>query len=161
MKLLKTDFGKVHAVVATVALINVVVAMLLKLGLIRGSLYSVAVTTHVVCGFLILPALLLLPLAFSTRAKLYRAIRVRLLPGRRDFTGKHKMMLAAKIVTMLVAVGFLCQTVTALLMRTGLAGRWFPAFDTYGFHTAFIFVLPVLVVLHLILMKLAHRQSKR
>ena len=56
MKFLKTDFAKVHAAVATVALINVLMALLLKLGLFRGGLYSVAVTVHVICGFLILPA---------------------------------------------------------------------------------------------------------
>ena len=161
MKLLKTDYGKVHAVVATVALINVVVAMLLKLGLIRGGLYPVAVTAHVVCGFLILPTLLLLPLVFPTRAKLYRAIRARLLPGKRDFHAKNKTLLAAKLVTALMAVGFLSQTVTALLIRTGLAVRWFPALDLYGFHMAFIFVLPALVALHLILMMLAQRRKAR
>lgn len=161
MKFLKTDFAKVHAAVATVALINVLMALLLKLGFIRGGLYPVAVTVHVVCGFLILPTLLLLPLVFPTRAKLYRAIRARLLPSKRDFHAKNKMMLAAKLATTLMALGFLSQTVTALLIRTGLAVRWFPTLDIYGFHMAFIFVLPALVALHLILMMLAKRRRSR
>ena len=152
MKFLKTDFGKVHAVVMTFALVNVLLALALKLGLIGGEGYLTAVTVHVVCGFLILPSLLLLPLLFSTRTKIYRALRAKLFLSKRDLAQKNPALVAAKIVTMLMALGFVSQTVTGALYRL------FQVYEVYPFHTAFIFVLPVLVVLHLVLMKLAYRR---
>lgn len=159
MRFLRTDFGKVHAATAAFALVNVLLALALKAGLMRGGLYPIAVTVHVVAGFLILPTLLLLPLAFPTHTKIYRAMRAKLLLNRRDLAQKNAPVIAAKTVTMLMALGFVSQTVTALLLRTGLAYRWFPTLDVYAFHTAFVFVLPVLVLLHPILMLLAHRRK--
>ena len=159
VKLFKSDFAKVHAVVMLFALVNVLLALALKLRLISGGLYATAVTVHVISGFSILPSLLLVPLLFSNRKLIYRAIRARLLPSWRDFTQKKPLAAAAKFVTLLMALGFVSQTVTALLMRTGLAYRWFPSFDIYTFHTTFVFVLPVLVLLHPILTKLGQRRK--
>ncbi len=152
MKFLKTDFGKVHAVTMTFALVNVLLALALKLGWIGGDLYFTAITAHVVCGFLILPSLLLLPLLFPTRTKIYRALRAKLFLSKRDLAQKNPALVAAKIVTMLMAMGFLSQTVTGMLYR------FFQVYEVYPIHTAFIFVLPVLVLLHLAFMKLAYRR---
>lgn len=158
MKLLRSDFSKVHFVGMLFGLVNVGMAIVLRLGLLP---YAVAIMVHQVSGFLLIPLLLLVPALFRKRRQLYTAFRARLFPSRRDFAQKNTPLILAKTVTLLMLLGFLSQVTTAALLRTGLGNRWFPGFDFYTLHTSFLYVLPALVVLHTILMIWATRRKLR
>ena len=156
MKFLKTDFGKVHLFVMLFGLTNVLMALLLKLGLIP---YAVGITIHQWSGFLLFPLLLLLPTLFAKRKQIYAAFRARLFITRRDIAQRNAKVILAKTVTMLMLLSFLLQVISAILMKTGVAAALYPAVNVYNIHTSFVFILPVLIVLHPILMKLSVRKK--
>ena len=58
-----------------------------------------------------------------------------------------------------MAFAFLVQLATGALMETGLAYQWFPNFGMLGFHMTFIYVLPTLILLHLVFMLLGKRRQ--
>lgn len=157
MKLLKTDFGKVHLVVMLFALVNVTMALAMKLKLLP---YEVAIEAHELSGFLLLPLLALLPALFKKRKNVYAALKARLFISKRDLAHRNVALLLAKGVTMLMLLGYVLQLLTAGLMKTGLGYQWFPTLDLYTFHTNFIFVLPVLMALHVVFMLLSQRRPK-
>ncbi|NLI21931.1 MAG: hypothetical protein GX418_10335 [Clostridiales bacterium] len=156
MKFLKTDFGKVHLAVMLLGVINVGLAIALKLQLVP---YAVALPLHQWSGMLLLPTLLVLPALFKRRRNLYAALKTRVLIQRRDVKAGKTAMILAKAVILLMLLGFLMQTVSAILMKTGLSGRMYPAVDVYSLHTGMIYVMPALVVLHAIFILLATRRS--
>ena len=158
MKCLKTDFAKVHLVLLVFGLINVGLGFAMKFGLVP---YAAAIEIHEFTGFALVPIILLVPLLFRRRTQIYKAFKAKFLISKRDLAQKKPLMLTAKVVTNLMALGFLSQLTTALLMKTGLGYRWFPGANIYGFHTTFVYILPALVVLHAVLMWLAHRSKPK
>ena len=54
-----------------------------------------------------------------------------------------------------MALLFLLQLVTGLLMMTGLTYQWFPTFGMLSFHTTFLYILGILILLHIAFMLLA------
>ncbi len=156
MKFLKTGFSRVHAAVAAVALTTFLLGggMALRLipyrpyGLIHGSL-----------GLSIFPLWALLPLLSPKRRNLYRALRAKAILSRADFRHGDVLAIAAKSVTMLMALTFLMQAVTGLMMMTGLTYRLFPNFGMLSFHTSFPYLLGALIATHAALM-LARRFKK-
>ncbi len=156
MKFLKTDFGKVHLFVMLFGLTNVLMALLVRLKLIP---YAIGITIHQWSGFLLLPLLLLLPMLFSKRKQIYAAIRARLIINKRDIAQKNVKVILAKIVTSLMLLSFLLQLISAVLLRTGIAAQLYPAINVYAIHTSFVYIMPVLIALHPILMKLSTRKK--
>ena len=156
MKFLKTDFGKVHLCVMLFGVTNVLMALLLRLRLIP---YMVGITIHQWSGFLLFPILLLTPTLFAKRRQIYTAIKARLLINSRDIKQRNGRVILAKTVTMLMLLSFLLQVTSAILLKTGVAAAWYPAVDVYGIHTSFVFIIPVLIILHPILMKWSVRKK--
>ena len=156
MKLFSNDFSRIHAVVALAALINLVLGVGMALGFIP---YVPFGEVHGFAGASILPLLFLLPLLSSKRKNLYAAIKARLILSKRDIAQKNVFRVLAKIVTLLMAFAFLVQLATGALMETGLAYQWFPNFGMLGFHMTFIYVLPTLILLHIIFMLLSKRKK--
>ncbi|HNW86945.1 MAG TPA: hypothetical protein PLP25_05375 [Candidatus Limiplasma sp.] len=157
MKPFSNDFSRMHAVVALAALVNIVLGVSMALGAIP---YVPFGEVHGFAGAIILPLFFLLPLLSKKRKNLYSAIRSKLLITKRDKAQKNLFLLSAKGVTLLMAVLFLMQLVTGALMETGLAYKLFPGFGMLGFHTAFLYVLPTLIVLHFAFMLLSRRKPR-
>ena len=156
MKLFSNDFSRMHAIVALAALINLVLGVGMALGLIP---YVPFGEVHGFAGAIILPLFFLLPLLSSKRKNLYAALKAKLLLNKRDIAQKNPFRILAKIVTLLMAFAFLVQLATGALMETGLAYQWFPNFGMLGFHMTFIYVLPTLILLHLVFMLLGKRRQ--
>jgi hypothetical protein len=156
MKLLKTDFSKYHAIVATAALITVCIGAGMSFGWIP---YTPFGEVHGVAAASIFPLLLLLPLLFKRRASLYKALKARFLLTAHDSWKKNKYVLLAKISTWLLALTFLLQLITGALVGTGLGYQLFPGFAILSFHMSFLYVLGCLIVLHTAFQYLAaHRK---
>ena len=155
MKFLKTDFSRVHFVVMLFGLVNVLMGIALTTSFIP---YQTAAMLHWISGLLLLPLLMLLPGCFKNRKMLYKAFKARLLITKRDFAQKKTLLIIAKAVTLLMLIGFLILLVSAVLLKTGLANQLFPSFNLFMLHVRFVYVMPVLVVLHPILMLLATRR---
>ncbi len=156
MKLFRTDFDRMHAVVACVALVTLVLGAGMALG---GIPYYPFGAIHGIAGMLIFPLLLLLPLLSPKRYNLYRALRAKLFLSRSDMVRRDGFLIAAKMVTMLMALVFLLQFITGLLIFTGWTYRLFPSFGMISYHQSFLLVLGVLVLAHIALM-LLHKYVK-
>ncbi|MCE5344294.1 MAG: hypothetical protein LLF96_12030 [Eubacteriales bacterium] len=154
MKLLKTGFSRVHAVVACAALVTLVLGAGMALGLIPYTPYG---RIHGILGMTIFPLLLLLPLLSPKRRNLYRALKAKLFLSRADIARKEFIAIAAKMVTMLMALVFLLQFVTGLMIFTGWTYQLFPNFSMITYHQSFLYVLGVLVLAHTALMLLHSR----
>lgn len=157
MKFLKTDFSRVHFVVMLFGLINVLMGIALTTALIP---YQTAALLHWISGLLLLPLLLLLPGFFKNRKMLYQAFKSRLTITKRDIARKKTLLILAKIDTVLMLLGFVILLISALLLKTGLAYQMFPNFNLFMFHVRFVYVMPVLVALHPILMLSAKWKAK-
>ena len=155
MKLLKSEFSRIHALAALAAAVNLVLGVGMALYLIP---YVPFGEVHGFAGAVTLPLLLLLPLLSPKRKSLYTALRNKFLIRPRDLAQKNWVLISAKIVTWLIGLAFLCQLATGALMETGLAYQLFPTFSILSFHTTFLYILPPLVVLHVVLMLLAKRK---
>ena len=149
MKFLKTELSKIHAVVAFMALITLTIGSGMALGLIPFIPYG---ELHGLAGASIIPLLLLLPLLSKNRKNLYKALQSRILITKRDLVQKKPLLIAAKIVTFLMAIAFLFQLLTGFLMESGLTYQLFPNFGMLSFHIGFLYVLGTLILAHLTLM---------
>jgi hypothetical protein len=156
MKLFRTDFDRMHAVVACVALATLLLGAGMALGVIPYYPFGVI---HGIAGMLIFPLLMLLPLLSPKRHNLYRALRAKLFLSRADLVRKDELLIAAKMVTMLMALLFLFQFITGLLIFTGWSYQLFPSFGMIAYHQSFLLVLGVLALAHIALM-LLHKQVK-
>ena len=158
MNFLKTSFSRVHAVVMLLALLTVLLGVGMALGIVPFVPFG---ELHGEFGVAIFPTLLLLPLLFKKRRNLYSAIKAKLLITKRDIAHKNPFNLAAKVVTLVMALAFLMQLATGALVETGLGYQLFPSFSMLSFHMSFLYVLPVLILLHLILTLLGQRQGSK
>ena len=157
-KWFRSDFDKVHAAVMLFGSVNVLLGITLKFGLLP---YSSVIVPHMVAGFSLVPLLLLTPLIFRKRRLLYRALAARLFPSKRDLQPGRAMTVVAKVLTLLMALGFLLQIGSALVLRTGLWNGTQFAVGAYLLHSSMIYALLPLVVLHPIAMKLAQRRPPK
>ena len=155
MKLLKTGFSRIHAVVMLAALVNITLGAGMALGIVP---YVPFGEIHGFAGVSVLPLLLLLPLLSPKRKNLYAALKAKLLITKRDLAQHRPFAIAAKVVTQLLALAFLLQLITGGLIETGLAYQLFPDFGMLSFHMTFLYVLPTLLLLHVIFMLLAGRK---
>lgn len=158
MKFLKTDFSRVHAVVMLLALLTILIGAGMALRVIPFIPFG---ELHGALGVAIFPALLLLPLLSKKRKNLYVALKAKLFITKRDIAHKNTFIIAAKVVTLVMALAFLMQLATGALVETGLGYQLFPSFSMLSFHMSFLYVLPVLILLHLILTLLGQRQGSK
>lgn len=155
-KWFRSDFQKVHGAVMLFGVVNVLMGISLKFGLLP---YASAVEVHEFAGFSLVPLLLLLPLLFRKRRLIYRAIVSRLFISKRDLKPSHALTVISKVLTMLMALGFLTQIGSALVQKSGLwTGTQF-AMNAYLVHNSMVYVLVPLVVLHTVAMLLAKRSK--
>lgn len=138
------------------AVVNVLLGITLKFGLLP---YASAVEFHEFFGFSLVPLLLLLPLLFRKRRLIYRALAARLFISQRDLKPGHAVTVVSKVLTMLMALGFLLQISSALVQKSGLwTGTPF-AMNAYVLHNSMVYVLVPLIVLHTVAMWLAQRRK--
>ena len=152
MRFLHNDFSRVHAAVASAALITVVLGSLMFFGILP---YEPFGDIHGILGISVFALLLLLPLFLKGRFKIYRAFWARLSPRKKGSAGNPLFTILARVTTLLLALLFLLQLITGLLMMTGLTYQWFPTFGMLSFHTTFLYALGILIVLHVVFMLLA------
>lgn len=158
MNFLKTSFSRVHAVVMLLALATVLLGAGMALGFIPFVPFG---EFHGALGVAIFPTLLLLPLLFKKRKNLYAALKAKLLITKRDIAHKNPFAIAAKVVTLVMALAFLLQLCTGALVETGLGYQLFPTFSMLSFHMSFLYILPALILLHLILTLLGQRSTQK
>jgi hypothetical protein len=156
MRFLRTDFSKVHAAVASAALITVILGSLMFFGVLPYVPFGVV---HGIFGIAIFALLLLLPMVLKGRSKIYRAFWARISLRRKGSAGNPLFALLARITTLLMALLFVLQLVTGLLMMTGLTYQWFPTFGMLSFHTTFLYILGILILLHIAFMLLAKAKT--
>lgn len=132
MRFLRNDFSRVHAAVASAALITVVLGSLMFFGILPYVPFGLV---HGILGISIFALLLLLPLFLKGRAKIYRAFLSRISLRKRVLTGNRPFTILARLTTLIMALLFLLQLVTGLLMMTGLAYQWFPTFGMLSFKS--------------------------
>ena len=154
MKLFKSDFSKVHAIIMSFALINVVMGISLVWPFLP---YQVASFLHLMSGLLLIPLAFLLPAFFRNRHRLYAALKARFLITRRDIAQKNGLLIAAKTATMLLGAGFVLLFFSAILIKTGLGYKLWPTVNLLRIHVVFVYIIPVLMVIHPVLMVLAQR----
>jgi len=158
MKLFKSDFDKVHAVIMSFALINVVLGISLVWPFLP---YQVASTLHLLSGLLLILLAFLLPALFKNRKRLYTALKVRFLITKRDLAQKNGLLIAAKAVTMLLGVGFVLLFFSAVFIKTGWGYKLWPTVNLLRIHITFVYIIPALMVLHPVLMLLAQRRPAK
>lgn len=156
MKLLRSDFSRVHLAVMLFALANVVLGILLALAVIP---YGSFAEIHSFTGAVLLPLILLAPMLFRKRKQVYAALKARFFITKRDLHAGKPLLLIAKAITLLLALGFIVQLITAGLLETGLAYSWFPGGTVMRFHMSLVYVIPALLVLHFTFMWLAYRRK--
>lgn len=149
MKFVKTEFGKIHAVIATVVFAALLIGAGMAFRLIPYIPYG---EIHGILGAMIIPLWIVLPLLSPKRKSLYRVLRERILMNRRDLQRGNPLTIAAKIITMAMVLLLILQLITGGLMATGIAYTLFPSFSMLSFHTSFLYALLTLVALHACLM---------
>ena len=157
MKIFKIAFFRVHAAVAGVTVVTLALGAGMALGLIPFVPFG---SVHGILGTLILPLWLVLPLFTKNPKAVYKALRAKALLSRVDFTRKDWLTVAAKTVTMLMALLLLTQMVTGLSMFTGLTYTLFPNFSMLSFHMGFLWALLTLALTHATLMLIRHYGPK-
>ena len=138
------------------ALINVVLGILLALAVIP---YGSFAEIHSFTGAVLFPLLLLAPMLFRKRKQVYAALKARLFITKRDLRAGQPLLFIAKVITLLMALGFIVQLITAGLLETGLAYSWFSGGAVMRFHTSLVIIIPALLVLHFLFMWLAYRRK--
>ncbi|MDD3213675.1 MAG: hypothetical protein PHY64_08370 [Eubacteriales bacterium] len=149
MKFLKTEFGKIHTLIAVFVLATLTLGAGMAFRLIPYIPYG---EIHGFLGASIIPLWILLPMLSPRRKNLYRILRERVMMNRRDLQKGRPLGIAAKVVTMAMVLLFLLQLSTGALMETGLTYTLFPSFSMLTFHTGFLYALLTLVALHACLM---------
>lgn len=152
MRFFRSDFSRVHAAVASAALITIVLGSLMFFGILPYVPFGVV---HGIFGISIFALLLLLPLFLKGRFKIYRAFLARISLRKTGLTGNRIFATFARVTTLLMALLFILQLVTGLLIMTGLTYQWFPSFGMLSFHTTFLYTLGILILLHVAFMLLA------
>lgn len=158
MRFFRSSFLRVHAVVVLLVLTTILLGGGMALGLIPFVPFG---EVHGFLGMAIFPTLLLLPLLSSKRKNIYKAMQSKLFISKRDIAAKKPVAIVAKVVTLMMILAFLMQLITGLLVETGLAYQLFPSFGMLSFHMSFLYVLPVLIVLHLTLKLLSNRPARK
>lgn len=155
MKQFKSDFSKVHAIIMVFALINVVMGISLVWPFLP---YQAASFLHLMSGLLLIPLVFLLPAFFRNRSRVYAALKARFLISKRDIAQKNGLLIAAKTVTMLMGIGFVLLFLSAIVIKTGLGYQLWPTVNLLQIHVTFVYIIPVLMVFHLVLMGLAQQR---
>lgn len=157
MRVFRSEFSRMHALIMLSALINLLLgAGMALLGWPREPFGFF----HGLTGALILPLWVVLPLFSPKRKNLYAAIRNRMFLQRRDWKRGNAATVLAKLITLLTALAYLTQLATGALIGTGLTYQLFPTFGMRAFHSRFVVILPVLLLLHAVLMAWAHRKPR-
>jgi hypothetical protein len=147
----KSAFSKVHFVLMLFVAVNIVLGIVITL-----TPYTAAVNTiHLFAGLLILPALIASLLLIKNNKMVLKAFKARLLISKKDLAQKKPMVMISKGAAMLFGLGLVILLVNAILIKTGLAVTLFLHFNSLLFHVRFVYVMPMLAVLHAVTMKAA------
>jgi hypothetical protein len=147
LKIMNSDFSRVHLVFALFAALNV------SLGL--GMTFSIpfmraAAWVHFLAGVLVvLTPWLVLPFLKNPKP-VWTSFKVRLTIRRSDL--KNPSLLTAKIAAWLFIISLLLLILGGIMIKSGLAAWLFPDINVLRLHTRGVILIPVLLLLHVFTM---------
>lgn len=156
MKYLKSAFSKVHAVLALFVGFNIILGLALTFGI---PFFNTAAMLHFFAGiiFLITPLLLL---TFMKDFKMgMTGFKGRLYIKRNDL--KNKPLFAAKIISWIFLIGLILYAVSGIIIKSGLAALILPDTNLLRIHAKGVYIIPPLLILHVVLMLFAYRKTKK
>lgn len=156
MKYLKSAFSKVHAVFALFAALNIFLGFVLIFGI---PFFSTAAALHFYTGilFFITPLLLLI---FMKDLKMgWTGFKGRLYIKPND--RKNKPLFVAKIISWIFLISFIVFAVAGILIKSGLMTLILPDTNLLRIHAKGVYILPPLLILHVVMMLIAYRKNKK
>lgn len=155
MKLFKSLFSRFHAVIVVFAAMNILLGIALSLS---TPYFPKVAWVHLIAGILLIPVPLLLLLLMKKRKLAWHALSVRMLPGKSD--NKNVLLITAKIATWLFLLSLVFSAFAGIFIKTGLSSKLFPETNFLLLHTKSVFLVPILMIIHIVTMVAAYRKKK-
>lgn len=151
MKFFKSLFSRFHASIVVFTLVNILMGIALSLS---APFYSKAALIHLIAGILIIPVPILILLVIKKRKLAWQAFSARFFISRKD-TGKV-LLLIAKITAWMFLISLIISAFSGISIKTGLAAKILPDTNLMLLHSKAIFMVPALLVVHIITMVVAY-----
>ncbi|NTV90677.1 MAG: hypothetical protein HGA22_10040 [Clostridiales bacterium] len=148
-------FSKVHMAFATFALLNIIFALFLRF---TGTYFSTAAAVHFFAGLLIFAAPLILIITMKEPKLAWKALEGRLFIRARD--KGNKKLLVAKITAWAFLVCLAIFAVAGIFIKSGLGSMLLPGVNLITVHMKGVYLLPPLLVLHVVTMIIAYGRKK-
>lgn len=157
MKIMKSDFSRVHLVFALFAALNIFLGLALRFSI---PFMRAAAWVHFMAGVLVvLTPWLVLPFLKNSKP-VWTSFKVRLTIRRSDLN--NPSLLTAKISAWLFLLSLLLLILGGIFIKSGLSARLFPDINFLRLHTRGIMLVPPLLMLHVItMMRLYGKKSKQ
>lgn len=154
MKLFKSLFSQFHAAIVVFAIVTILLGIALRL----TTPFSTQVAlVHLIAGILIIPAPLLLLLFMKKRKLAWHAFSARIVITKKD--GKNALLIAAKTAALLFLVSLIVSAFSGIFIKTGLSVKLFPDTNLFLLHTKAIFIVPILLIVHIVTMGAAYHKK--
>jgi hypothetical protein len=155
LKIFKSLFSQFHAAIVVFAAMNILLGIALSLS---TPYFSKVALIHLIAGVLIIPVPLLLLLAMKKRKLAWQAFAARMFISKKD--SKNYLLLTAKITAWLFLLSLVFSALAGIFIKTGLAAELFPDTNFLLLHTKAIYVVPILLIVHILTMGAAYHKKK-
>ncbi len=155
MKLLpKSNFPRLHLFIAAFTLLSLATGLSLNYGLIPG--YTIR-TVHFYSGLLIIVSPAIVLVFMKKRRQILSAAKSLIFINSMDIKRKRYLSMVSKVLLNLFILGLVKQLLTGLVIGLKLFNTPDAVNALYKVHTAGLFLLPILLVLHVVLMIIVKR----
>lgn len=155
MKIFKSLFSQFHAAIVVFAGINIMLGIALSMS---APYFSQIALIHLVAGILLIPVPLLLLLFMKKRKLAWHAFTSRMVVSKKD--SKNALLVTAKITAWLFLLSLVISAFSGILIKTGLAAQILPDTNLFRLHTKAIFMVPILLLVHIVTMGAAYHKKK-
>ena len=155
MKLFKSLFSQFHAAIVVFAAINILLGIALSL---TTSFFSEIAVIHLIAGILVIPVPLLLLLIMKKRKLAWQAFAARMVISKKDTS--NVLLLIAKITAWLFLLSLVISAFSGMFIKTGFGAKLFPDTNLLLLHTKAIFIVPILLIVHIVTMGAAYHKKK-
>lgn len=157
--LFKSSFSRLHFcfVIFTALNIGLGLALALVLQFPSYEMFVTAANLHFISGILIFLFPLIFSIFIKDRKNAWKAMKARFLINKQLYASKNRRLIFSKLVAWLFAVCLVAAFAGGVFVKTGITGLLFPDMNFLLFHTRLKFILPVLLIIHIVSMKTSYR----
>lgn len=156
MKIFKSIFSAGHFPFLLFAVINIGFGIALYL---LTTYFSVIASTHFFAGLLIFIAPLAVFTFSGSRKQMFAALKGRLLINKNDIKNKRTLTIISKVIAWIFICMLLMVAIEGVLIKAGILANLIPNINFLKLHRSLVFIMPVLLVVHVITMKIALRKK--